>query len=364
MRVGIVGGGFAGLAAAIAFRQGGHTVSVFERSSGPSAAGGAISLAPNALTCLSVLGVRAHVVTEPWSQTPATVRTSDGEVLIRRTLAQLTGGDQYATVPRGQLLTWLTKSLPPDCLHYSCTVTGVHPDGGVVVGGKEQRFDLIIGADGTRGITRRSLWPDAPPPRSTGITGWAWIVDRELDAGFGPIWGRTTDFGILPLADGRTYIYGGTQDRGTELHDYRHWPTPLPTLINAADPERIATPEIFEARPPRQLTRRKVLLIGDAAHTMRPTFGQGAALAMEDAITLARCGAAGLAKRRSRMLALYAASKAGSYFATPRLHAAEKARNLALRLTPSPLFGLMAGSVSHWRPPTSTAEHDARNERL
>lgn len=360
--MGIIGGGFAGLAAAIAFLQDGHTVSVFERSSGPSAAGGAISLAPNALTCLSILGVRARVVTDRWSHTPATVRNSDGDVLIRQTLAQLTGGNQYATVPRGQLLNWLTERLPAECLHYGSTVTGVQPDGAVVVAGTELRFDLIIGADGTRGITRGMLWPDASPARFTGITGWAWIVDRELDTGFGPIWGRTTDFGILPLADGRTYIYGGTQDRGTALHDYCHWPAPLPALIDAARSAPIATPEIFEARPPRQLVRGKVALIGDAAHTMRPTFGQGAALAMEDAITLARCGPGGLTRRHARMLAMYTASKTGSYFATPRLHAAERARNLALRLTPSPLFGLIAGSVSHWRPPTSTTEHDARNE--
>lgn len=351
MRVGIIGGGFAGLAAAIAFRHGGHHVSVFERSAGPSLAGGAISVAQNALTCLSVLGVRAHVVTEPWSHMPATVRTPDGRVLVRRTLAQLTGGDQYATVPRSQLLTWLTERLPSDCLHYSSVVTRVGTDGVLAVSGTEQRFDLVVAADGAGGIARRSLWPDAAPPRPTGITGWAWIVDRTLDSGFGPIWGCTTDFGILPLADGRTYIYGGTQNTGSQLHAYRDWPTPLPMLIDAADPDRMVTPEIFEARPPRHFVRGKVALIGDAAHTMRPTFGQGAALAMEDAITLAHTGPRGLEKRRLRLLALYTASKAGSYFATPRVHSAEKARNLALRLTPDPLFGLMAGSVSHWRPP-------------
>lgn len=279
------------------------------------------------------------------------VRTSDGGVLVRRTLAQLTGGDQYATVPRAQLLAWLTERLPSDCLHYSSTVIDVRTDGVVAIGGRESCFDLIIGADGPRGITRKSLWPDAPRPRSTGITGWAWIVDRELDTGFGPIWGRTTDFGILPLADGRTYIYGGTRDHAAELHSYRHWPAPLPMLIDAGDPHHMATPEILEARPPRQLVHGKVALIGDAAHTMRPTFGQGAALAMEDAITLAHCGPVGLAKRRSRMLALYTASKAGSYVAAPRLRSAERARNLTLRLTPSPLFGVMAGTVSHWRPP-------------
>lgn len=290
-------------------------------------------------------------MTEPWSQTPATVRASDGRVLIRRTLAQLTGGDQYATAPRSQLLAWLTERLPPNCLHYASAVTGVHPDGVLTVDGVERRFDPIVAADGTRGVARKSIWPDAAPPRFTGITGWAWIVDRGLDTGFGPIWGRTTDFGILPLADGRTYIYGGTQTPGRELGSYRHWPAPLPMLIDAADPDHIAAPDIFEARPPRDLMRGKVALIGDAAHTMRPTFGQGAALAMEDAITLATRGPKGMAKRRLRLLSLYTASKAGSYFATPHLRVAEKTRNLALRLTPDPLFGLMAGSVSYWRPP-------------
>lgn len=359
--MGVIGGGFAGLAAAIAFRQGGHDVMIFEKSPGPSTAGGAISLGPNALTCLRILGIRGHVVTDPWSRTPATVRTSDGRVLVRRTLAQLTGGDQYATVARSQLLAWLTEELPPDCLHYSSPVTGVRTDGVIAVGGRERRFDLIIGADGTRGMARKSLWPDAPSPHSTGITGWAWIADLELDAGFGPIWGRTTDFGILPLADGRTYVYGGSRDQRTELRAYRHWPAPLPMLIDAADPDRMATPEIFEARPPRRLVRGKVALIGDAAHTMRPTFGQGAALAMEDAITLANRGPEALTRRRSRMLTLYTASKAGSYFAAPRLHSAEKIRNLTLRLTPDPLFGLMAGAVSHWRPPSVTAGFDAGN---
>lgn len=353
MRVGIVGSGFAGLAAAIAFRRGGHDVSVFEKAAGPSVAGGAISLAPNALACLSILGVRARVVTEPWSHMPAAVRTSEGRVLVRRTLAQLTGGDHHATVARGQLLSWLAERLPPDCLHYSSAVTGLNTDGVLAVGEAEQRFDLVVGADGTRGVARKLLWPDAVLPTATGITGWAWIVDRALDSGFGPIWGRTTDFGILPLVDGRTYVYGGTRDPRACLQDYRRWPAPLPTLIDAANPDYIATPEIFEAGPPRHLVRGKVVLIGDAAHTMRPTFGQGAALAMEDALTLAKCGAAGLEKRRRRMLALYLASKGGSYVATPRLRVAEKARNLTLKLTPDPLFGLMAGSVSNWQPPTS-----------
>jgi 2-polyprenyl-6-methoxyphenol hydroxylase-like FAD-dependent oxidoreductase len=179
-------------------------------------------------------------------------------------------------------------------------------------------------------------------------------VDRELATGFGPIWGSTADFGILPLVDGRSYVYGGSRRRGTDLRSFLDWPQPLPALIQAATADEIITPEIFEARPPRQLINGNVVLIGDAAHCMRPTFGQGAALAMEDAITLARCGATGLARRRLRMLALYGASKAGSRFTAPDSAARESARNWALRFMPDPVFGALAGSVSRWRSPRAT----------
>ncbi|TRW87956.1 FAD-binding protein [Mycolicibacterium sp. 018/SC-01/001] len=309
MRVGIVGSGFAGLAAAIMFRQAGHDVRVFEKSSGPTSADGAISLASNALACLAILGIRDRVETEHWSHSAATIRTPAGRVLVRRTLAELTGGSHYAAVPRRELLRWLAGELPHDCVQYGSAVTQVRPDGVLSVGASEQRFDLVVAADGARGVCRTSLWPEASPVRSTGIRGWSWIVDRELPAGFGPIWGRSSDFGNLPLHDGRTYIYGGTARAGARLADYQTWPDPLPLLIDAAHSTQVSTPEIIEARPPRQLVRGKVVLIGDAAHCMRPTFGQGAALAMEDAITLARENVSGLLKRRRRSLALYAASK-------------------------------------------------------
>jgi 2-polyprenyl-6-methoxyphenol hydroxylase-like FAD-dependent oxidoreductase len=225
MRVGIVGAGFAGLSAAIAFRQNGHDVTVFEKASGPLAAGGAIALAPNALACLAILGVKDQILTQPWSGMAATVRTPDGRILVRRTLAQLTGGDEFAAVPRAQLIAWLTARLPSQCVQYGCSVTGVGAEGTVEVDSGTQRFDLVVGADGVRSVTRRLVFPDAPSPRSTGITGWAWIVDRELATGFGPIWGRTADFGILPLVDGRTYVYGSRSGHAV-LDSYRTGPTP------------------------------------------------------------------------------------------------------------------------------------------
>lgn len=351
MRVGVVGGGFGGLAAAIAFRRGGHDVVVFESAAGPSRAGGAISLARNALTCLKLLGVDDHLSTQRWSDIPATIRSSGGRVLIRSTMGRLTGGGQFACVPRAELVSWLTTALSPGCIRYRCPVSEVSVDGVVEAGGDREQFDLVVAADGARSITRMSLWPAAPQLSDTGISGWAWIVDTCLTEGFGTLWGHDTDFGILPLHDGRTYVYGGTSRHGADLGVFQDWPQPLPSLIAQASPTAMTTPRIFEARPARRLVKGRVVLIGDAAHPMRPTFGQGAALAMEDALTLVRQGPAGLARRWPRHLAMYGAAKTGSYAATPRMAALAAVRNRVLQKTPGPVFGAVAGSVSHWRVP-------------
>ncbi|MFW0789921.1 FAD-dependent monooxygenase [Gordonia sp. CPCC 205333] len=351
MKIGIVGGGFAGLSAAIAFRHHGHGVTVYEKTAEPPAGGGAISLAQNALTCLEMLGVRERISTTRWADTPASVRSANGKVLVHSTLPKLTGGTEYATVPRSQLLRWLTEQLPADSVQYSTSVTGVDPDGSVQISDNVRKFDLVVGADGPNGIVRSTLWPSGPAARLINTTNWAWFVDKDLREGFGTIWGRTAQFGVLPLNDGRTYVYGGASRHDIELSAFRDWPAPLPELINAARPEHIIRPRILEARPPRQLTRGHVVLIGDAAHTMQPTFGQGAALAMEDALTLACQGTQALSRRRRRMLALYAMSKAGAYFATPQNAFLEIARNTALHLTPGPVFNRMAGTASRWQPP-------------
>jgi 2-polyprenyl-6-methoxyphenol hydroxylase-like FAD-dependent oxidoreductase len=355
VQVGVIGGGFGGLAAAIAFRREGHIVTVFERAAGPSSAGGAISLAPNALRCLKILSVDDHLSTHPWSDMPATIRNSSGRVLVRSTMGRLTGGAEFACVPRAQLISWLTAALPPDCIRYQCPVSAVTADGVVEAQGARHQFDLVVAADGARSLTRASLWPRAPRLRQTGIAGWAWITDTALSEGFGTIWGYDTDFGILPLHDGRTYVYGGTSRRGADLGSFRDWAEPLPSLIAEASPSAMTTPQILEARPPRHLINGRVVLIGDAAHAMRPTFGQGAALAMEDAVTLACRGPAGLARRWPRMLAVYGGAKAGSYVATPRTPALGVIRNWALRITPNPVFGAAAGSVSYWRAPGGMA---------
>lgn len=349
MRVGVIGAGFAGLATAIAMRQMGHEVTVFERADGPLTGGGAIALSPNGLACLDVLGVRNRVETRDWAAQPATIRNRHGRVLVRQTLGQMAGGTEFAVVPRGELTQTLADQLP-DCVRYSAAVSRVTVDGYVEVDGTARRFDLVVAADGATSSVRSSIWADASPMRITGITAWTWIVDQAV-AEYGTIWGSTAEFGVMPLYDGRTYVWGGACFGHTDLSFYRHWPDPLPALIGAVDVGTLPSVQLVESRPPRRLTRGRVVLIGDAAHAMRPTFGQGAALAMEDAITLARSGSKQLDRRRRRMLALYWGSRLGSAAALPRTAVAEHLRDTTFRMLPNPLFGAVMGRASRWHPP-------------
>ncbi|SEH76399.1 2-polyprenyl-6-methoxyphenol hydroxylase [Mycolicibacterium rutilum] len=355
MDIAVVGCGFAGLAAAIAFRQCGHAVTVYERSGGIPDTSAAISLAPNALRCLQILGVRDEYPPSAAAHTLATVRTDTGRVLIRSSLARFAGGAEYCLAPRTRLLNSLLEQLPAECVRFSRRVTDVQPSGEVLIDGEQRRFDLVVAADGVHSVCRRNLWPDDAAPRRTGITAWTWMVDETLDDGYGAVWGRFAEFGILPLADGRTYVWGGARPGHAELTRYAGWPDPLPVLIGAVEPDRLSTVELTEVSPPRRLAHGRVVLVGDAAHAMRPLFGQGAALAMEDAIALARGGVAELARRRHRMVAMYWASRCGSAVTMPKYRALAAARNALLPLVPDRVFTSGVGMVSHRRRPPGTA---------
>lgn len=351
MQLGVIGAGFAGLATAVAMRQMGHEVTVYERADSlPSEGGGGIALSANGLACLDALGVRDRIHTADWSARPATIRDRRGRVLMRRTLGEFAGGPEFAVVPRAELIRTMADQLPAECVRYSVPVTRVSIDGYAEIEGTARRFDLLAAADGAYSGVRASIWADARPMRVTGITAWTWIVDLPV-TDYGVIWGRTAEFGILPLHDGRTYVYGATCVGHTDLTCYRDWPDPLPDLIAAVDTDSLTSVQLVDSKPPRRVTRGKVVLLGDSAHAMHPTIGQGAALAMEDALTLARVGTRELERRRRRIRALSWGSRLASAVALPRSAAAEQFRNVTFRALPGPLLGAVMNRANRWQVP-------------
>ncbi len=165
MKVAVIGCGFGGLAAAISFRQSGADVTVFERSAGIPQTSAAISLAPNALRCLEILGVRDQYPPSSVSDQPATIRNAAGRVLMRRTLAQFAGGAEYTLAPRSNLLESVLDRLPESCVHLASPVAGVHSTGEVDVHDTSRQFDLVVAADGVRSADQSAADRHLPEPR-------------------------------------------------------------------------------------------------------------------------------------------------------------------------------------------------------
>ncbi|MBL1078500.1 FAD-dependent monooxygenase [Nocardia sp. 2] len=358
-RAGVVGGGIGGLATTIALRAAGWDVTVYERSPVFTEVGAGITLAANALTALDVLGLGDTVRAAAIPDRPGFARNHRGRVLIDGQVSDFVGG--LVTLHRADLIEILAAAVPEQCVRSGTRVTAVHADGVIETDSGTERFDLVVGADGVHSVVREQLWPGESPVRRTGITAWRWVLDTPAPAPVGVIMGRYAEAGVIPMSGGRTYVFAAAHPGFATLDHFADWPDPLPQLIAATDPARIVTDEILEIAVPQQLWKDRVVLVGDAAHAMRPTLGQGAGMALEDAVTLAACApdpARYSATRRRRVATMSALSHHGTRMTSPGSATAAALRDAIMLATPNALLIRMFRAANRralrgWQPPQS-----------
>jgi 2-polyprenyl-6-methoxyphenol hydroxylase-like FAD-dependent oxidoreductase len=382
----VVGGGIGGLTAAVALRQVGWRVTVLERAPVFGEIGAGITLLSNGLRCLDAIGLGDAVRGSGLPMLAFGMRTAAG-----RWLSRIDGGGANlearigtttVAIHRAELHRILRDALPAASLLAGVTTTGII--GGADGGPAEVRFrhrdhdavlhaDLVVGADGVHSWVRAQRWPDAPAPVYSGSTTWRAITTPSSAAvtEMSLSWGQGTEFGVMPIVDGRIYWYAAAnadeaQRNPDELGELRGrfgtWHEPIPTVLAHTPPQAVLRHDIYRLPKLNSYYRGDVVLLGDAAHAMTPNLGQGGGQALEDAIVLA--AAVSRASNVATALSQYdherrARTQAMSQAATRQLRFGQQLhspiavalRNTAVALTPNRIALLAIARYGAWFPP-------------
>lgn len=296
----VIGAGIAGLASAIALTRAEWRVTLVEQAKQIRADGSGIVISRNGLAALDALGVGERVRDAGVQTRVLGSRTQFGTPLIG---AGQTDASDIVGLHRTTLLHILKDAASDVQIERDATAVsvtdGASPSVTTVGDAGEQRHaaDLIVGADGIDSVVRSAVFSRAVTDYS-GASAWRGVSPR-LDStpdGFVQILGRGTEFGLLPIDGDRVYWYGmfparaGTtapDEREAALAMTRAWAGPLHAHIEATERRDVLRHDLrYLATGLGSYVRGRTVLVGDAAHAMVPTLGQGASQGLEDAATL------------------------------------------------------------------------------
>ncbi|PPS70475.1 MULTISPECIES: FAD-dependent monooxygenase [Streptomyces] len=372
----VIGGGIGGLTAAVALHQRGLRVTVLERARSLEPVGAAISLAPNSLRALDVIGLGDEIRDlAAWSGDGG-LRSPKGRWLSRSSAeaAARRFGGPLVLLHRATLIERLAALLPAGAVRTDAAATLVDSGGPgraarVATADGELEADLVVGADGIRSAVRGTLFPHHPGAVYSGWTTWR-VVIPVPGARFTSheTWGPGRIWGTHPLKDGRVYAYAGAttpaggrapdDEKSELLRLFGDWHDPIPAVLAAVRPGDVLRHDVHHIADPLPAYHHgRVALLGDAAHAMTPSLGQGGNQAIEDAVVLAHhCDelAAYTAARRPRTTAIARQAVKVSRLSLMSSRTGLAVRDTAMRLL-SPagpaLFLRGFDGIADWRPP-------------
>ena len=315
MRVLIAGGGVAGPVTAMALQQAGIESTIFESHHRSEAeVGSYFTISPNGLDAFDAIGV-LHLVTACGLATRRNVLwDAGGRRLGAPGLgAPLSDGTIAQTMKRARLTNLLLeeairRGIP---VEFGRRLIDARVEaGGVTVSfedGMRASGDLLVGADGIHSVTRRIIDPAAPSGRFVGLTNFGGIthgasLDVEHEA-WHMIFGRRAFFGFYPAPNGDVIWFvnwpraeisrderAATSDAAWKerlIELFADDAGPAVDLIRAGELD-LAGDNTYDLGHVPVWHRGPMVVIGDAAHAPSPTSGQGASMAAEDGVVLAK----------------------------------------------------------------------------
>jgi len=300
-RIVVIGAGIAGLAAAVALQRRDHDVTVIERRTDTST-GAAITIWPNALAALDRLGLGDAVREAGGRVAGGALRWRDGSWL-RHPASEIVIsalGEPLVVIRRSTLRDILTAAVRHGGIEHGQAAGGLLATADRIEiklsDDTVRHADAVVGADGTGSMVARHL-NGRLNNRYAGYTAWRGIATYALDPELaGATLAPGTETGHVPMGPDRTYWY--TTERAPEGQlaaegelpylraKLAGSPEPIPGILAATAPDDVVRNDLYDRSPARCWARGPVLLVGDAAHPMRPHLGQGGCQGIEDAAIL------------------------------------------------------------------------------
>ncbi|WP_341485895.1 FAD-dependent urate hydroxylase HpxO [Thioclava sp. GXIMD4215] len=308
----IIGAGIGGLCAGIALRRIGFEVRIFEKVREVRPVGAGLSLWPNGIQCLHHLGLGAQIRDLGGQmERMAYIDGLTGETMCAFPLTPLwnSAGIRGYPVARAATQEMLMDVFGREHIALGMRLVALQEEGAQVLArfadGTESRADFVIGADGAHSLVRDHLLGPLER-RYAGYVNWNGIVDMDAAIAPADCWTTFVAQGkrasIMPIGagengQGRFYFFfdqpmpaGDTPAR----EDYKSllqgcfsgWAEPVQRLIAAADAGAINRVEIHDIDPFSTWAKGRICLLGDSAHNTTPDLGQGACMAIEDAVVL------------------------------------------------------------------------------
>ncbi len=300
----VIGGGIAGLAAAIALRKADYEAIILEQAAELLPMGAALSLWSNAMAALDWLDAGDTVATDAAPIQSLGVRDQRGRPILNVDMARAYApGQPMPCLPtRTVLQSGLLAAASGIDIRFGVQIEGVDQSGASatvrIANAPPESADLVIVADGIASETATALIGTGP--RHAGYGGVLALGDAARGAcetgAAVEYWGRGERFGLFDLGQDCSYwFFMRNEASSAESHALTmadivwrlaDWPAPLALAVGATSPDRLIPFSIHAKLPPKRLGQGSIICVGDAAHAMEPNLGQGGCQALEDAVAL------------------------------------------------------------------------------
>ena len=315
--IAIIGAGLSGLTLGLALHQVSIPCTIYESRPAPMNIGGAVMLSPNALKVLDALGLYERIKIKGYNFELLEFKDAKGTLLETY---EFGGQDRYGykglRIYRHVLIDEIVGMLKEKGITVNFGMKFSHVVSETedevrweMVDGSVLSASALIGADGNHSTVRRYLYPDLRP-KFTGMAGITAAVPTDqlnLPPGYhipATIMTKLGAFVIAPQeVDGSEVLIG--KQKHMQDQDKEGWERTLAgkdTLVDFLQQDAEAFPTIVQnavSKLPHNKTNvwpfyiiprldkwtskhRRVIILGDAAHAIPPSAGQGINQAFED----------------------------------------------------------------------------------